>query len=169
LTESGAASLHAVAELQGSMTIRRWNSREALPWALLLDADPSRAEVLTYLAPGELWVVDRKGQTLGAIVLMPRRGDVLEIMNMATDAEYRRCGIGTSLLRKAMARAEQLGAKWLHVGTGSTSYAQLQFYQRFDFRVHSVDRGFFIGRYAGEAQEENGVVLKDMIRLQMAL
>jgi ribosomal protein S18 acetylase RimI-like enzyme len=94
---------------------------------------------------------------------------VLEIMNMATDAMHRRCGIGTALLRKAQARAGQLGAKWLHVGTGSTSYAQLQFYQRFGFRVHSVDRGYFIGRYAGEAQGKNGVVLKDMIRLQMPL
>jgi ribosomal protein S18 acetylase RimI-like enzyme len=117
----------------------------------------------------DLWLADCEGQTLGAMVLMQTRVDVLEIMNMATDAMHRRCGIGTALLRKAQARAGQLGAKWLHVGTGSTSYAQLQFYQRFGFRVHSVDRGYFIGRYAGEAQGKNGVVLKDMIRLQMPL
>jgi ribosomal protein S18 acetylase RimI-like enzyme len=151
------------------MKIRRWNSREPVPWVLLLDADPSRVEVLKYLARGELWLADRKGQMLGAMVLMQTGLDMLEIMNIATDAMHRRCGIGASLLRKAKARAEQLGAKCLHVGTGSTSYAQLHFYQRFGFRVQSVDRGYFIGRYAVEAQEENGVVLKDMIRLQMAV
>ena len=80
------------------MKIRRWNSREPLPWVLLLDADPSRVEVLKYLA---------------------------------------------------------------------RAHGQLQFYQRFGFRIHGVDRGYFIGRYANEEQEEDGVILEDMIRLQM--
>jgi ribosomal protein S18 acetylase RimI-like enzyme len=169
LTPSGTAPLQAAAELPGSMKIRPWNSREPEPWELLLDADPSRVEVLKYLTRGELWLADLAGQAIGAMVLMQTRVDVLEVMNIATDEKHRRSGIGTALLRKAKNRAEQLGAKWLHVGTGSTSYAQLHFYQRFGFRVHSIDQGYFIGRYEEEDQEENGVVLKDMIRLQMSV
>jgi ribosomal protein S18 acetylase RimI-like enzyme len=149
------------------MKIHPWNSREPVPWTLLLDADPSRVEVLKYLARGDLWLADRAGQTIGAMVLMQTGVDVLEIMNIAADEKHRRCGIGTALLLKAKTRAEQLGAKWLHVGTGSTSYSQLHFYQRFGFRVHSIDRGYFIDRYTQAEREENGVVLRDMIRLQM--
>jgi ribosomal protein S18 acetylase RimI-like enzyme len=148
------------------MKIRRWDGEEQLPWKLLLDADPSRREVRKYLSRGELWLLESGSEVLGAMVLMQTRVDVLEIMNIATDVSRRSKGLGTALLTKARQRARQLKVKTLHVGTGNTSFRQLEFYQRFGFRICGVDRDFFRGRYSSE-YECGGVVLRDMVRMEM--
>jgi ribosomal protein S18 acetylase RimI-like enzyme len=150
------------------MKIRKWNPEELLPWKLLLDADPSKREVKKYLSRGELWILEIRGEVVGAMVLMQTRVDVLEIMNIATDATRRSKGLGTALLKKARQRAKQLKLPTLHVGTGNTSFRQLEFYQRFGFRICGVDRDFFVGRYSHE-YEEGGVVLRDMVRMEMGV
>ncbi len=148
------------------MKIRRWNEAEPIPWKLLLDADPSRKEIRKYLSRGELWVIEEGGKTVGAMALMQTRVDVLEIMNIATDPSLRSQGLGTALLTAATKRAKQLKAKWLHVGTGNNSFRQLQFYQRFGFRLCSIDRNFFVGRYS-KTYQRGGVVLIDMVRMEL--
>ncbi len=150
------------------MKIRRWDQEEQLPWNLLLDADPSRREVRKYISRGELWLLEDDRRVLGAMVLMQTRVDVLEIMNIATDASKRSKGLGAALLTKARQRAKQLKLRTLHVGTGNNSFRQLEFYQRFGFRICGVDRDFFVGRYS-RPYEHKGVVLRDMVRMEMAV
>lgn len=148
------------------MKIRRLKEREPLPWKLLLDADPSKKEIRKYVARGEVWVAELNGVIVGAMALMQTRADVLEIMNIATDPARRSQGLGTALLNAAKKRAKALKAKWLHVGTGNNSFRQLQFYQRFGFRICGVDRDFFVGRYS-RTYERGGVVLLDMVRMEL--
>jgi ribosomal protein S18 acetylase RimI-like enzyme len=148
------------------MKIRKHRPKENIPWRLLLDADPSRKEIRKYLSRGELWLCDINGKIVGAMVLMQTRVDVCEIMNIATDPSFRGKGLGSALLAKARKRAKELKARLLHVGTGNNSFRQLQFYQRFGFRVCGINRDFFVGRYS-RTYEKDGVVLRDMIRMEM--
>lgn len=150
------------------MKIRKLKANEPLPWALLLDADESRKEVMKYLQRGELWLAEINGKIVGEMVLLQTSKEVVEIMNIATDVKMRSKGIGTKLLRRARQRAKVLGAKRLEVGTGNSSFRQLQFYQRFGFRIFGVKPNFFVGRYR-RTYKTNGVVLRDMICMQMAV
>lgn len=52
--------------------------------------------------------------------------------------------------------------------TGTTSFGQLYLYQKCGFRVVGVDQNFFTIHYDKEITE-NGLVLKDMIRLRKVL
>ena len=148
------------------MKIRRLKESEPLPWKLLLDADPSKKEIRKYVLRGEVWVAEEEQQIIGAMALMQTRADVVEIMNIATDPKRRSQGLGTALLNAAKKRAQALKAKWLHVGTGNNSFRQLQFYQRFGFRICGIDRDFFEGRYS-RTYERGGVVLRDMVRMEL--
>ena len=148
--------------------IRRLGHEEPLPWKMLFHADPSRSEVKKYSDRGEVWVLQRGQEIVGAMVLMKTRVDVLEIMNIAVDPELRGKGLGTALLRKAKQRAREVKATSLHVGTGNNSFRQLQFYQRFGFRICGIDRDFFIGRYRKQYTNA-GVPLLDMVRMEIRL
>ena len=58
----------------------------------------------------------------------------------------------------------------LEVGTGNSSLRELAFYQRFGFRIAGVDRDFFVRRAAGgRLQKQDGIVLRDMVRLRIEL
>ena len=149
-----------------NLKIRLWKEGEPVPWQLLLDADSSRVEVRKYLNRGELWVAEKDKKVIGAMVLLQTRIDVVEIVNIATMQKHRSQGVGTALLRKAKARAKNLKAHMLQVGTGNNSFPQLIFYQRFGFRIVGVERDFFVKRYK-KKYERSGVVLRDMVRLEM--
>ncbi|WP_339350029.1 hypothetical protein [Bifidobacterium indicum] len=58
----------------------------------------------------------------------------------------------------------ELGYGRLEVGTGSTSTEALLFYQICGFRMDSIERDYFAGRY-DQPVVENGIILKDMVRL----
>ena len=146
--------------------IQRATAKSPIPWKLLLDADPSKAEISKYLRRGELWLATANQGIVGAMVLMHTRADILEIMNIAVDPKLQGHGIGTQLLKFSKARAKQLKMKKLHVGTGNSSIGQLVFYQRFGFRISGVDRDFYVPRY-GEVYRENGVRLLDMVRMEL--
>lgn len=150
------------------MKIRQRRASEKLPWKLLFEADPSKKEVQAYCERGETWFVEEKGIPVGVMVLMQTRVGVLEIMNIGFLPEFRGRGLGTLLLRKALKRARALRAKKLEVGTGNNSFRQLQFYQRFGFRIVGVDKDFFVGRYP-KLYQNGGVVLRDMIRMELPL
>ena len=150
------------------MKIRKSTKNDLIPWELLLDADPSRKHVGKYLKRGELWLADDRGKIKGEMVLLQTHPSIIEIMNIATDVRQRSKGIGTKLLKKARQRAKQLGAKQLVVGTGNNSFRQLQFYQRFGFRVYGIKKDFFVKRYA-RRYKRGGVVLRDMIRMKIAV
>jgi len=137
-----------------------------IPWKLLLDADPSRAEIRKYVRRGELWLAATNKGIIGAMVLMQTRADILEIMNLAVDPKFQSQGIGTQLLKFSKSRARQLKMKKLHVGTGNSSIGQLVFYQRFGFRIFGVDRDFYVPRY-GKVYQDGGVKLLDMVRMEL--
>lgn len=137
------------------------------PLDLLLEADPSEANVQAYLAKGQCYVARAAGTVLGAIVLQDTKPGVVELMNIAVRKDARSKGVGARLLRAAMEIAARAGAERLELGTGAFGY-QLRFYQKAGFRVTEVWRDHFLLNYDAPIIED-GVQHKDMLRLAINL
>ena len=135
--------------------MRRANPADAPPWKLLFAADGPRAEIEKYLSRGEQWLAEIDGLVVGQMVLMQTRVDIWEVMNIAVSDELH-------------GRAAERGAQRLEVGTGNSSLRELAFYQRFGFRIVGVDVGFF-ERRSKRVQKQDGIVLRDMVRLALEL
>jgi ribosomal protein S18 acetylase RimI-like enzyme len=141
---------------------------EEVPWDLLLDADPSRPRVESYLSNDFTRVAKLGDAVIGVYVLVRHDPITFELMNIAVRSEYRGNGLGRRLLGHAIGLAESKGARVVDVGTGNSSFAALAFYQRAGFRVTSVLPNFFVDNYA-QPIVENGIRCSDMIRLRLVL
>ncbi|MCR9142663.1 MAG: GNAT family N-acetyltransferase [bacterium] len=161
-------------------------------FALLRDADPSRANVDDYLARGELYVSrsipggdtnapgpggddskwdsvsDSDSDIVGLYVILETRPRTIEIMNVAVLPELQGQGIGKDLVRHAIERARTKGAKSIEIGTGNSSVGQLALYQKMGFRILGIDFDYFV-RFYEEPLYENGIQVRDMIRLAQDL
>lgn len=147
------------------MEIRLTNEITSEHYGLLLDADPSKELVDDYLQRGTL-LEAIKEKLVGVLVLLPTRPDTLEIVNLAVAVEYRGQGIAQQLIAHALEMARKKGIKTVEVGTGSTGVEQLYLYQKCGFRMTHIDRDFFVRHYS-ESIVENGLVLRDMVRLSL--
>ena len=147
------------------MEIRMTNEITTEHYGLLLDADPSKELVDNYLQRGTL-LEAKKEKLVGVLVLLPTRPDTLEIVNLAVAVEYRGQGIAQQLIAYTLEMARKKGIKTVEVGTGSTGVEQLYLYQKCGFRMTHIDRDFFVRHYS-EPIVENGLVLRDMVRLSL--
>ena len=73
--------------------IRPITPNEAYPWALLLDADPEKAVVESYLYNSQTLVYEEAGEMIGVLVYQ-NQGKNWEIMNVAVSPEKQGMGIG---------------------------------------------------------------------------
>lgn len=137
-------------------------------YQLLLTADPSREVIETYLARSICLEATVENQLAGVLILLPTRPETLEIVNLAVLDSFQDQGIAQQLINHAIAFAKKSTYKTLEVGTGSTSLKQLYLYQKCGFRMSCIDKDFFIRHYSEEIIE-NGLILKDMVRLTMDL
>ena len=154
--------------LQHCIEMRKVTGEDLLPWDLLLLADPSRELVSAYLANGECYVAQLRGEIVGEFVIMPKAPDVWELMNIAVTEARHGQGIGKALLAEAIRVVRQHGASRLEVGTGNCGFMQLAFYQKAGFRMVGVERDFFLKHYS-EPIFENGIQCMDMVRLALNL
>ncbi|GAA3411188.1 GNAT family N-acetyltransferase [Paenibacillus hodogayensis] len=150
------------------MNIRKLAPHEQPPMELLLLADPSPALVAEYIGRGQCFVGERNGRTIGVYVLLPTRPETLELVNVAVAEDEQGSGNGKRLVTHAVETAKALGYRTIEVGTGSTGVAQLALYQKCGFRMTGIDRDFFTRHYE-EAIYENGILLRDMVRLAQDL
>lgn len=137
-------------------------------YKLLLTADPSKEIVDSYLDRAYKFKLTNCTKLLGVILLIDTRPKTVEIVNIAVDESVQNQGFGEELLHFALNWAKEQHYSTVEIGTGSTSFAQLYLYQKCGFRVTNIDRNFFVNNY-NEPIIENGLVLKDMIRLEQKL
>lgn len=137
-------------------------------YVLLLDADPAKSLVDEYVSRSSVFEAKKDEKTVGIIVLLPTRPETLEIVNLATSANHRGKGIATALIQHALKFAKEKNYRTIEIGTGSIGFEQLYLYQKCGFRMDSIDRDFFVRHYEEEIIE-NGLVLKDMVRLSQDL
>jgi ribosomal protein S18 acetylase RimI-like enzyme len=141
---------------------------EEIPWDLLLDADPSRQRVASYLSDDLTRVAKLGDEIIGVYALARHDPITFELMNIAVREVYQGTGLGRRLLGHAIGLAESKGARIIDVGTGNSSFAALAFYQRAGFRIVGVIPNFFVDNYA-EPIVENGIRCVDMVRLRLTL
>ncbi|TMV49515.1 GNAT family N-acetyltransferase [Paenibacillus mesophilus] len=150
------------------MHIRKLAKAEALPMELLLLADPSRTLVEEYTARGQCFVAVQADSVIGVYVLLPTRPETVELVNVAVSENEQGKGIGKRLVLHAVEQARAQGYRTIEVGTGSTGVVQLALYQKCGFRMTGIDRDFFVRHYEEEIYE-NGIRLRDMVRLSQDL
>jgi len=142
-------------------------------YKLLLDADPYKKIVDSYITRSTVFEVRNVDKLVGIVALLPTRPETLEIVNIAVAPEQQNLGIGTQILDKMIAAAKTAGYSTLEIGTGSNSYQQLHLYQKVGFRMSWIDKDFFINNYPKNVIEDaltfDGFILRDMVRLTMKL
>lgn len=150
------------------MNIRKLQPDEIPPLDLLLLADPSQKLVEEYVKRGHCYVAEVDSHPIGVYVLLPTRPDTIELVNIAVSEELHGQGYGKMLVNHAIEQARELGYATIEVGTGSTGVTQLALYQKCGFRMTGIDRDFFVRHYEEEIYE-NGMLLRDMVRLSQDL
>ncbi|SHI11221.1 GNAT family N-acetyltransferase [Ferrimonas marina] len=140
---------------------------EQVPLELLLEADPDEQAVARYQLDCQAYVAQQAGRVVAACLLRPQADGRWELMNIATLPDTQGQGVGSELLRFAIAQARDAGAKVLFLGTGTFGY-QLAFYQRQGFRVTALERDHFLDHYP-EPIFEQGIQHKDRLILSLSL
>ncbi len=141
---------------------------EEIPWALLLDADPSRSRVESYLSDELTRIAKLADEVIGVYALARLEPVRFELMNICVHPAYRGAGLGHRLLGHAIGLAESKGARVIDVGTGNSSFDALAFYQRAGFRIIGVTPDFFVDNYP-EPIVEGGIACRDMLHLRLTL
>ena len=136
---------------------------EEIPISLLLEADPSEKIIKSYLPESLCFAAKEYSQIIAATVLKPISKKEVELLNISVLPGLQAKGIGTELLKFALAQLRRKGFVRVELGTGTFGY-QLTFYQRLGFRVDSVVKDHFLNHYS-QSIYENGIQHKDMIRL----
>ncbi|MBC9912928.1 GNAT family N-acetyltransferase [Chitinophaga varians] len=150
------------------MTIQLLAPQDALPYDLLLLADPSREMIDTYIQHSHVYVALMGDLRVGVYVLTPLEDNKAEVKNIAVHESWQGRGLGKQLLADAAIKARVLGFRTLVIGTGNSSVAQLYLYQRSGFDITAIRKDFFLQHYATPIYE-NGIQCKHMIMLEKDL
>lgn len=142
-------------------------SPDLVPKRLLLEADPSIERVSQYLKDSLCYVAVLQNEIVGVCILKPIDRFRIELFNIAVLPENQKSGIGSQLLQFVLDCLKKKNFESVELGTGTFGY-QLSFYQRYGFRVDSICKDHFINNY-DEPIFENGIQLKDMLRLILKL
>lgn len=135
---------------------------------LLLLADPFPAAIDRYLSRSILFDYRSHDCLLGVIALLPTRPETIEIINLAVAEPAQKQGIGKQLVDFALHYAKENNYSIVEIGTGTTSFGPLFLYQKCGFRITAVEVDYFSTHYP-EPIIENGLVLKDMLRLRQTI
>jgi ribosomal protein S18 acetylase RimI-like enzyme len=90
------------------VTLKELDERSG-PWESLLEADPSRKRVESYLGSGTLVGMFENDSLLGVFVLTSLEANTVELMNIAVHSDYRGRGFGKLLLAEALRCAQAAG------------------------------------------------------------
>ena len=150
------------------LIIKQITKRNELPMMLLLLADPSEEQVMSYALKGECYVAVEAGEVVGVYVLLQKDEHTAEIMNVAVSEPKQGKGLGKKLILHALEVAKSLGVKKVEIGTGNSSIGQLALYEKCGFQKTGIIENFFIDNYP-EPIFENGIQCRDMVRLAVKI
>lgn len=134
-----------------------------IPLDLLLEADPSEANIASYLSDSWCFAALDNGRVLAACIVKPQTNNLAEIFNVSVSPELQGKGIGSELLKLVLSKLPSKGVNRVELGTGTFGH-QLTYYQRLGFRVESIIKDHYLLNYS-ESIYENGIQHKDMLRL----
>ena len=130
-----------------SVLIRPFEPRDSSD-IIRIDAESFKTQnptydLFVYLAYGsEIIVADIGAMVVGYVVLVYREEEA-KIMSIAVKKEFRRRGIGKMLLREAIKKAREKGAKRLLLEVRVSNIAAQELYKKFGFRVAGVIESYY--------------------------
>lgn len=134
-----------------------------IPLPLLLEADPSEHRIASYLDGAWCFAAKLNAKVIGACVAKAISDSTAEILNIAVYPEFQQQGLGSGLLRFALAELKNKKISRVELSTGTFGY-QLTYYQRHGFRVDRVVKNYFLDNYP-EPIIEDGIQHQDALRL----
>jgi ribosomal protein S18 acetylase RimI-like enzyme len=99
---------------------------------------PLLADYAVVMRDMEVWVSEKDGRLVGALILEPRADDLL-IWSIAADPAAQRSGLGRSLLAAAEERARRLGRNVIRLYTGTPLGHLVAWYGRHGFAVERIE------------------------------
>ncbi len=102
-------------------------------------------EELTRSDPAYARVAIEDGQVIGYLVAWFVLDEV-HLGNLAVHPEHRRRGVGRSLLRHLIERAERGGASFISLEVRAGNRAAMSLYARHHFRPEGLRKGYYAGR-----------------------
>lgn len=150
--------------------ISKVQSKDNLPFHLLLLADETIEAIEKYIYDSEVYVVQERhrSEVLGVFALYKISETEIEIKNIAVLESLQRRGIGTHLLNEIKRIAIAGKYESIIVGTPDSSVGQIRFYEKNGFTKYHTRKDFFIKNYS-KPIIENGVMLRDMVLLRLEL
>jgi len=153
-----------------SVEIAIWRKarRELLPLFEL--ADDSLMQIAEYIDEGEV-LVARPGAPVGHLQLVAGTHErEFEIKSLAVAEDRQRSGIATCLVKAAIERCRDEGARLLSVKTAASSLGALRFYLNCGFRVSGVVRDAFTSASGySDGLLIDGLPLNDALVLTMGI
>jgi len=131
LRRAGATDLGSVFALQQ----RAYAKNRPL---LGVEPIPLLADYAHILPTMEVWVLERDGRLLGALILEPRPDDLLN-WSLAADPSAEGMGIGRALLAAADPRARQIGRPLLRLYTGTPLAHLVAWYGRHGYSIERIE------------------------------
>lgn len=151
-----------------TIQIQELHKEEAVPYELLLLADPSKKMIDGYIHSSFVYTAKSDEQIVAVYALQEINQDSAEIKNLAVAEALQGKGLGTYLLQHCISIAREKGYSYIIIGTGNTSSGQLYLYQKLGFEIFATKENFFTDHYP-EPIYENGIQCKHMILLQKKL
>lgn len=151
-----------------NLAFQQLGEKDAIPYELLLLADPSKDLVDEYLKKSDVFIASQDQETIGAIVLFRLTPETAEIKNVAVKSELQGRGIGSYLIENVIKVATLEKQKSICIGTANSSIGQLYLYQKLGFELTEIRTDFFTDNYA-EPIYENGIRAKHLLILTRQL
>ncbi|MBB6480345.1 GNAT family N-acetyltransferase [Spirochaeta isovalerica] len=133
-----------------------------LPHAILYLADEDDQQIAKYKDSALWWAARIDGEVVGTIGLLELSTDQAEIVSVAVGEKYQNRHIGSQLVETAIAYAKEKGFRDVLIKTGNCGLSQIGLYQKCGFRIDSVKRNYFLGKYENSIYE-NGIRCCDQV------
>ena len=105
------------------------------------------------------------GELAGLLSMALHRGEQTIVM-LSVYPEYQGAGIGTALVKEAVARTAAAGMPCLKVATTNDDIPSLYFYQRLGFVIDEIDRGSVVDHHGAVLKGFADIPIRDEIRLR---
>jgi ribosomal protein S18 acetylase RimI-like enzyme len=155
---------------KSSYTISKVQSKNNLPFDLLLLADETIEAIKKYIYDSEVYVVntDEHIRPIAVFALYKISNKEIEIKNIAVSEALQGKGIGSYLVNEVKRIAGRKNFNSVIVGTPDSAFRQIKFYEQNGFVKYDLKKDFFVTNYS-EPIIENGIMLRDMIMLKANL
>jgi ribosomal protein S18 acetylase RimI-like enzyme len=150
--------------------ISKLQSKNDIPFNLLLLADETIEAIKKYIYDSDVYVVTEHGQSepIAVFALYKISDTEIEIKNIAVSEVLQGKGIGSYLISEVKRIAKRENFNSIIVGTPDCSFREIKFYEQNGFIKYDIKKDFFVKNYS-EPIVENGIMLRDMIILKSNL